>query len=180
MVPALLIITIGGIMVYSALTGTPIVDVVAGRKSGNPLDSKGGNTVKFSDGTQSPDLSTPTISGTPPSSGGNGKFPSGPNAALLTELSGIAVSRFHLRIGSTTGGNHVPGSYHYQGRAFDADGSEADMRAFAQFVFAQYGTRIAELIHNPGPAIKDGKSVSGPIVYAAVWLGHRNHVHVAA
>lgn len=160
-------------MVYSALTGTSIVDAISGGK-GNPLDAKGGSTVTFGDGTQSPDLSTPTISGQAP-----GSF-RGPNAALLAELSGIATSRFRLKITSTTGGNHVPGSYHAQGRAFDASGSEADMRAFAQFVFTQYGTRILELIHNPGPAIKNGKSVSGPIVYAAVWLGHTNHVHVAA
>jgi transglycosylase-like protein with SLT domain len=43
---------------------------------------------------------------------------------------------------------------------------------------------LLELIHKtptgPGYAVKDGKTVSGPGVYGAVWDGHADHVHVAA
>lgn len=42
---------------------------------------------------------------------------------------------------------------------------------------------LFELIHktaNGGYAVKNGKKVSGPDVYGAVWNGHADHVHVAA
>jgi hypothetical protein len=45
------------------------------------------------------------------------------------------------------------------------------------------GSKVLELIYNNGGAgfgIKDGRVVDAPQVYAGVWGGHRNHVHVAA
>lgn len=43
---------------------------------------------------------------------------------------------------------------------------------------------LLEEIYNtgtgPGFAVKNGKEVSGPGVYGAVWEGHRDHVHLAA
>jgi hypothetical protein len=44
---------------------------------------------------------------------------------------------------------------------------------------------LFELIHNtgsggPGYAVKNGQKVDGRKVFASVWDGHRNHVHVAA
>lgn len=47
------------------------------------------------------------------------------------------------------------------------------------------GSEVLELIHNdgsgkPGYGIKNGQTVNGGQVFAAVWQGHENHVHVAA
>lgn len=44
MAAALLVLTVGGVMVYSALTGTSIIDVFAGKKE-DTLDSQGGSKL---------------------------------------------------------------------------------------------------------------------------------------
>jgi len=74
-----------------------------------------------------------------------------------------------LRITSTTGGRHAPGSYHYKGRAFDAAGSHG---AMSQFYREMSGTSPTELFYDPSGGIKHGRSI-GPIG------GHRDHVHIA-
>lgn len=74
-----------------------------------------------------------------------------------------------LRITSTTGGRHAPGSYHYRGRAFDAAGSHAQM---SRFYRAMAGTNPTELFYDPVGGIKHGRNI-GPIG------GHRDHVHIA-
>jgi len=74
-----------------------------------------------------------------------------------------------LRITSTTGGRHAPGSYHYKGRAFDAAGSHG---AMSQFYREMAGTSPTELFYDPSGGIKHGRSI-GPIG------GHRDHVHIA-
>jgi hypothetical protein len=74
-----------------------------------------------------------------------------------------------LRITSTTGGRHAPGSYHYRGRAFDAAGSHAQMSGFYR---RMAGTNPTELFYDPSGGIKHGRSI-GPIG------GHRDHVHIA-
>lgn len=185
MAPAIITLTIGGILVISALKGISVLDVISG-KQGDTLDPHGGSmgssvgsTVGDTVGFQSP---------IPPSKGGKWTAPSGgassfrgPHAAQLDYLAGIAQNQFHLRITATTNGVHVSDSYHYRGRAFDAAGSESDMAAFDNFVAENFGATTAELIHNPGPVnIKNGSRVNGASVYAAVWAGHRDHVHTAA
>lgn len=48
--------------------------------------------------------------------------------------------------------------------------------------FLDQSAQLAELIFNgPGitTAVKNGRRVDGPTVYAVVWDDHRNHVHVA-
>ena len=77
--------------------------------------------------------------------------------------------RMGLRITSTSGGRHAPGSYHYRGRAFDAAGSSA---AMGRFYRAMAGTNPTELFYDPMGGIKHGRSI-GPIG------GHRDHVHIA-
>lgn len=188
MAAAFLIVTLGGIMVYSALTGTSITDLVSG-VANTKLDPKGGATSSADLGSLTPQdpalTGTETLGGpavdsiTGSTTARNTYGFKGPRAALLTQLANTAVNRFHLKITSTSGGNHVPDSLHYVHRAFDCGGSEADMRAFAQYVFSQR-SQILELIHNPGPCVKNGNSVNGAIVYAAVWTGHKDHVHVGA
>jgi hypothetical protein len=74
-----------------------------------------------------------------------------------------------LRITSTTGGRHAPGSYHYSGRAFDAAGSHSQM---SNFYRAMSKTHPTELFYDPSGGIKHGRSI-GPIG------GHRDHVHIA-
>ena len=77
--------------------------------------------------------------------------------------------RMGLRITSTTGGRHSPRSYHYRGRAFDAQGSPSAMRAFYRAIAR---TGPTELFYDPMGGIKRGRSI-GAIG------GHRTHVHVA-
>lgn len=103
------------------------------------------------------------------------------DAGLLGFLQTAAREQFHLRlsepIGSDSGG-HVANSYHKQGRAFDAEGTAADMKAFSDWVAKNFGHSITELIHNPGGSIKDGKPAS-PSIWGSLWAKHRGHVHVA-
>lgn len=74
-----------------------------------------------------------------------------------------------LRITSTTGGRHAPGSYHYSGRAFDAAGSHSQM---SQFYREMSGTNPTELFYDPSGGMKHGRNI-GAIG------GHRDHVHIA-
>lgn len=75
-----------------------------------------------------------------------------------------------LTITSTTGGRHTPGSFHYQGRAFDASGAK---RTMANFFWEILKTRPTELFYDPCGAFDNG-------VYSKQGIGgHGNHVHVA-
>jgi hypothetical protein len=73
---------------------------------------------------------------------------------------------------------HSPGSYHYLHRAADISGLEGNMRRFCSWVSANYGTRLAELIHQPGCSVKDGRGVPGSF-WGSAWDQHRDHVHLA-
>lgn len=100
---------------------------------------------------------------------------------LLPFLQTAAREQFHLDITEPIGrdsGSHVINSYHKQGRAFDASGSAADMKAFSDWVAKNFGHSVTELIHNPGGSIKDGKHAA-PSIWGKLWGKHRNHVHVA-
>lgn len=75
-----------------------------------------------------------------------------------------------LTITSTTGGKHTPGSFHYQGRAFDAAGAAKTMQTF---FWEMLKTRPTELFHDPCGAFDNG-------VYSKQGIGgHGRHVHVA-
>lgn len=75
-----------------------------------------------------------------------------------------------LTITSTTGGKHTPGSFHYQGRAFDAAGAPKTMAAF---FWEMLKTRPTELFHDPCGSFDNG-------VYSKQGIGgHGRHVHVA-
>ncbi len=73
---------------------------------------------------------------------------------------------------------HSPNSFHYRGRAADISGSERNMRNFCGWVSRTHGPRVAELIHNPGCSIDNGKRVPASF-WGSAWQGHRNHVHLA-
>lgn len=107
------------------------------------------------------------------------------HSELMPGISRIAqavLSRYRgLAISSTTGGRHVGGSYHYQGRAVDLAGPGSTMNTAAGWVRSSgMYRRLKEGIHNPNLAIKNGRVTSGPGTFGAVWAGHRNHIHLAA
>jgi len=80
-----------------------------------------------------------------------------------------------MTITSTTGGNHVSGSYHYQGRAIDVAGSASQMRKFFFDSLQHFGVaQIKELFYDPvGEYVDNGRIHSGSIG------GHSDHVHLA-
>jgi len=82
-------------------------------------------------------------------------------------------AQFGLTITSTTEGKHVPGSYHYQGRAVDFGGSPAKMMALQRYALAHPG-EFTEAFYDPaGAYVKNGK------VYKGAIGGHGDHVHLA-
>lgn len=107
----------------------------------------------------------------------------------------VKAAGIPYRVTDTTGPGHAPNSYHYaqgtggEGLAVDFGGvapgvtpeTSAEMAAVYRALL-NTSASLAELIHNaPGitVAVKDGRRVDGPTVYAGVWEDHRNHVHVA-
>lgn len=170
---AILFITLGGIMVLSALRGISIADVLRG-VTGDPLDPKGGNKmVKANTDT----YATEGTSNSPTS--GVGKYDEfkGPNAALLATLAAAASGQFHLTITSICRPRCSPncGSMHEACRAFDAAGAPADMKAYAKYAAENYGDSLAELFHAPaGITIKNGRNMY-PMVF-----DKPDHVHTGA
>jgi peptidoglycan hydrolase-like protein with peptidoglycan-binding domain len=111
----------------------------------------------------------PDGAGRPGGVTGPGNFPvNGTNRQKLDFASNLA-RQMGLRITSTTGGKHTPGSYHYRGRAIDVAGSPSKM---AEYYRRLAGTRPTELFYDPQGGIKNGRPI-GAIG------GHRDHVHVA-
>lgn len=90
----------------------------------------------------------------------------------------IILTQFpELTITSTTGGNHVANSYHYRGMAADLAG--ANMDAIGSWIAKHMTPMLTEGIHNPTLAVNGGHAVNGPSFYAAVWPGHKDHIHIA-
>jgi hypothetical protein len=98
---------------------------------------------------------------------------------LLAYLQGVAHDQFGLTITEPIGqdsGSHVANSLHKSGRAFDASGTAAQMKAYTDWVSKNFGHSLTELIHNPGGSIKNGKPVP-PSFWSTLWAKHKNHVH---
>lgn len=91
------------------------------------------------------------------------------------EIGTKVAKRFGLTVTSTTGGTHVPGSYHYQGRAIDISGSSHNMkRAFKYLQKHIPHSKLTELFYDPaGHYYDNGKKISGAIG------GHSDHIHLA-
>jgi hypothetical protein len=174
------------LLATSGLKGSTIADVFSG-KATDPLDPTGAHFTPLDLSSLGPLTDVPggaQLNATAQDSGKQGK-----NPALLVAIGHVAETQFHLHVGECSAQGapkswgpvhpvHVPGSDHYVGRAFDASGTEANMHAFCQWVVANHKGAIKQLIHNPGFAIDHGKDV-GAGFFAAVWLGHRGHVHLA-
>lgn len=110
---------------------------------------------------------------------------------LLVALCAAAEKRYGLHVGECDAPGapsrwgpvhnkvHAPGSYHYRHRAADISGLGQNMSRFANWVEVNYIHHIAELIHNPGYSVKNGKRVPPSFWGPATWAAHRNHVHLA-
>ncbi|KUH90623.1 phage tail tape measure protein [Mycobacterium sp. IS-1556] len=105
----------------------------------------------------------------------------------LDQLTQIA-ERFGLEL--TSGFRAEPGSFHATGNAGDFSGPPAAMRAFAEFMAANYGSQLQELIFEDprfGPESFKNQIDSGQIVgpgggdygFFAGAGNHDDHVHVA-
>ena len=78
-----------------------------------------------------------------------------------------------VRISSTSGGNHVPSSYHWVYRAVDCVGSAAAMSQLHRAALAR-PTWFREAFYDPtGRYVKNGVIRKGKIG------GHSDHVHLA-
>lgn len=112
------------------------------------------------------------------------------NAGLLVQLCSAAEQHYGLRVAECDAPGaparwgpvhrvHATGSLHYAHRAADISGNETNMRRFGAWASDTYGPRLAELIHNPGSSVKNGRHVPSTFWGAATWNAHRNHVHLA-
>ena len=106
------------------------------------------------------------------------------DAIAKDQFSLTMISGYRDPKGPKVAGVAANKSYHGSGRAHDFSGSEAQMIAFANFMAANYGPELKELIFDaPGfsSTINNG-NVVGPFgaFYTMAQAGdHRNHVHVA-
>jgi hypothetical protein len=168
----------GAVLVYSAWKDQNVLDTLLGR--GGHIE--GGSPGDIPD-LQHGQPGTPSLSDTPTPTLDSSKGKAGVLVSLghIAESYGLRVSECNAPGAPKSWGPvtqvHVPGSMHYMGRAFDTSGSETQMHAYCQFIHQHYKATLTQLIHNPGFAVYHGHDV-GPAVYAAVWAGHRNHVHV--
>jgi len=84
-----------------------------------------------------------------------------------------------LRITSTTGGNHASDSFHYKGRAVDISGPAHVMLQAARWVGENFGSILAEGIHNPSLSIDNKQQVPSSFWGSDTWARHRDHIHLA-
>ena len=141
------------------------------RREGNPIlaaireaTSSASVTAEARQGTAATASARERRPRTPSGGGTRGSLQA---AMRLSRSSGLTIT-------STTGGRHAPNSWHYKGRAFDAAGTPAQMRAYAIATAKRWSRSILELFHDPlGWYVKNGRRVSGSIG------GHGRHVHTA-
>jgi hypothetical protein len=83
------------------------------------------------------------------------------------------VRPYAVRITSTSGGAHVPSSFHYIHRAIDVVGPPGEMRKLARNALAT-PKLFREVFYDPmGRYVKNGEVKRGQIG------GHNDHVHLA-
>jgi hypothetical protein len=108
------------------------------------------------------------------------RFAAGGLQSAVASLAHRLEQMFGLVITSTTGGQHAPGSYHYQGLAADLGGSSSAMTRAAEWIKSSGVYRsLLEGIHNPNLAVKNGRLFGGAGPFGGVWANHANHIHVA-
>jgi hypothetical protein len=83
------------------------------------------------------------------------------------------VKPYRVRVTSTSGGAHVPGSYHYVYRAIDVSGTAEEMRRLARDA-CERPWAFREVFYDPlGRYVKNGTVRQGKLG------GHQDHVHLA-
>ena len=162
------LLTLGFILIVSAVKGVSIVQVFRG-ELGDPLDPKGG---KADIGGAATALTAPSDNqGTLSNlkvTGASGSF-KGPNAARLEALRKVAVSKYDLKVtqicrpANATYGS--PTSLHKQCRAMDLSGKVSDMVAFARY--AKTLDWVDEVYCDQAGMVAPG-------------YDHSDHVHVGA
>lgn len=157
----ILLLTIGGWLIYSSLKGQSLTEALTG-EGGDNLNPKGHVSSEL-DITDSP-LNDPLGGLT----GKTGQF-KGPHAALLFKLSQIAESKYHLKISQicrpASASYGSPTSLHKSCRAFDSVGAVADKVAFARYAKTVPG--VAEVFCDQAGMVAPG-------------YDHSDHVHVGA
>jgi hypothetical protein len=165
-VPAAVALILAGFtLIYSALTGESLADILSGKSLPrlNPAGGKGGGSS-----------SDPGAGSQPRGPGGQGapdpqrEF-KGPHAGELRALATIAQTHYHLRISqicrpanATYGAKD---SLHKQCRAFDSVGATADKVAFARY--AKGLPWVDEVFCDQAGMVAPG-------------FDHSDHVHVGA
>ncbi|ATN88508.1 tape measure protein [Mycobacterium phage Alexphander] len=121
------------------------------------------------------------------SAGATGPYAFGGQMGAGTPLSISQIDQIAAQFGLTKSSGTRPGDdgYHGKGLAGDYSGSPQAMRAFADYMAANYGSSLLELIHDsPGFAsnIKNGKGVGkfGDFYTLGQAGRHDDHVHIAA
>lgn len=118
--------------------------------------------------------------------GGGGLIGPGVNQPIGAAINSVATS-MGLTMTSGQRGPQYPGdkSYHISGRAMDFSGTPQQMAAFANYMIANYGSQLKELIYS-GAAYNVLNGVLGPAIdqpgsaYSSAQAGyHGDHVHVA-
>lgn len=89
----------------------------------------------------------------------------------------IKVRYPEVYVTSTTSGVHAPGSFHYQGRAFDLASHHMDDQG--RWITQNLRGVLAEGIHNGTLSVKNGRNVGAGFWGAQTWGAHRSHIHVA-
>lgn len=83
------------------------------------------------------------------------------------------VHPFKVRVTSTSGGNHVPNSWHYQHRAIDVVGTEAELERLMRAAVMR-ADFFREAFYDPfGRFVKNGRVHLGKVG------GHADHLHLA-
>ena len=106
------------------------------------------------------------------------------NGGIVESIS--AAVRKHFPMMTITSTYRNSNDHHGAGRAVDfSNGTDStpQMRAAAQWFYANYGPGLLELIHSPfNNNVKDGANVGDGFGFygAGTMSQHRNHVHVAA
>jgi hypothetical protein len=83
------------------------------------------------------------------------------------------VKPYGVKVSSTSGGNHVPSSWHYVHRAIDVTGPPPEMMKVAKAALARPKS-FKEVFYDPA-----GKFVKNGVVHPGGIGGHRDHVHLA-
>ena len=127
---------------------------------------------------------TAALQSTPQSPNSPSPRPSAPQSRVgsqpnpgLYKLAKIAQNKFGLSVREFAPFDkvdpvHTKGSFHYSNKAMDVSGDPARMAAFNKYVARKHGKWVAEMFHDPGINLDNGKR-TGAIG------GHGSHVHVA-